>query len=481
LKKIARIILYVVGIIASVLAAYGLVALGFILPMLGKWQYSYLVNFSLLLLSIGCVAFFIRAWLGRLSEIEKWTGVMILLGCAAYMMSFRGIRIIIEIVALFFTASGCLMFAKAREGSKEFPTWGKVMLATVYSVLFLIFSAAIPDRETGRNNQQPRSPETQAERNTGADTANISDDDIVRDLGFRWVLPPDYYQGTFFHKGRAWVQEKKDGPWTLFDTEGNVIKKDFVAKDVSHGRDRDTRFEAIEKDSETGWKMYGILDFSGDIVAAPKPYRSSPLFQEGLSYLKAENGLYGVIDYQGNWVIHPSYENFKPLDEGLWAVKKNGKWGYINKKGEVVIDFQFENAYGFNNGLAVVSQNSPDGPYGLIDRDGNWVTEAIYELFIYPFSHLIAAQKNGKIGYLDEKGNVVIDFKFEGIERRIVGGIASGRASVFYDGLALVTISKEEKNGNTVYKRVGINESGDIITPEQDGFMYSGNRNRFLL
>ena len=38
------------------------------------------------------------------------------------------------------------------------------------------------------------------------------------DLNFRWILPPEYYRGNDFHEGRAWVQEKKDGPWTLFDT-----------------------------------------------------------------------------------------------------------------------------------------------------------------------------------------------------------------------------------------------------------------------
>jgi len=47
---------------------------------------------------------------------------------------------------------------------------------------------------------------------------------IEDDFNFRWILPPEYYQGNNFHKGRAWVQEKKDGPWTLIDTEGNVIK-----------------------------------------------------------------------------------------------------------------------------------------------------------------------------------------------------------------------------------------------------------------
>ena len=283
-------------------------------------------------------------------------------------------------------------------------------------------------------------------------------------LNFRWILPPQYYQGNVFRGGRAWIQEEKDGPWTLFDNEGNVIKKGFEAKYIAQHDNCDTEFLALEKDSETGWDMYGYIDNSGDILSEAKPYYMSPLFQGGTGIKIGENRLWGCIDFNDRWVIPPIYENLLIREDGLMPAKKDGKWGYINKSGDVVIDFRFEQVYLFKNGLSVARENSL---YGLIDKNGNWLTEAIYERFYYPWSHLIAAQKDGKIGYLDAKGNVVIDFIFTAIE----GTGIPRDYSAFLNGRAIVPISKEKKDGATVYKWVVINESGDIIPTEQDDFI----------
>ena len=291
------------------------------------------------------------------------------------------------------------------------------------------------------------------------------------EFNFRWILPPEYYQGKDFYDGRAWVQEKKDGPWTLFDTEGNVIKKDFNANNIMQGHNEDTRFESIEKDSETGWNMYGVIDHSGNIISEPKPYKYPPFIQEGMVLKQGENGLWGYVDFQENWVVLPAYEGFILWGDGLMPAKKDGKWGYINKEGEVVIDFCFEQAYSFRNGLAAASQNSL---YGLIDLDGNWVTEAVYERFYYPMSNLIAdqiaAQKEGKIGYLDAKGNVVIDFKFTGIDG-MRGGTSSSGIAAFHEGRATVPLSKKGQGRDEIYTLGVINEFGDIVSTKQDTFM----------
>jgi len=307
---------------------------------------------------------------------------------------------------------------------------------------------------------------TEDDSDSGVITEDESASDAVAEseYNFKWILPPEYYHGNIFREGRAWVQEKRDGPWTLFDVEGNIIKKGFEVKHVTQHANCDTEFLALEKDSKTGWDMYGYIDSSGNILSEAKPYYMSPLFQEGIGTKIGENGLWGCIDYEERWVIPPVYENIQIREDGLMPAKKDGKWGYINKSGDVVIDFRFEQVYLFKNGLSVARDNSL---YGLIDQNGNWLTEAIYERFYYPWSHLIAAQKDGKIGYLDAKGNVVIDFKFTAME----GTGIPHEYAVFYNGRAIVPISKDKKDGETIYKWVVINESGDIIPTEQDDFI----------
>jgi len=258
--------------------------------------------------------------------------------------------------------------------------------------------------------------------------ADISVADVIEDnFNFRWILPPRYYQGSTFYRGRAWVQERKNGPWTLFDTDGNVIVENFIAKDIWHRRGSDTTFTALERDSETGWEMYGFIDDSGNIIVEPKPHWMPPFYQSGISDKRGENGLLGIIDFQENWVIPPIYEDTFLWADGLMAARKDGKWGFINKSGDIVIDFRFERVHIFRNGLSVATQNSL---FGLIDRNGDWVTDAIYERFFYPWSELVGAQKDGKIGFLDARGNVVIDFKFIGMEGT---GIQHGRGAFLMD------------------------------------------------
>ena len=471
-------ITYTIGILVSLLAAFELVRFTAFLPRLRVSRPSYIL---LTVLSISYVFLFIRAWKGKLTDILKWIGVVISVGGIILMMAtpfhLISIQVVIRIYCLLFASAGCLMFTEAQENSKMFPWWGKLILIACYSFLFIALAVTLT-RLRSEAMQDPAVKLGQRilqiwEESQTKDTAVIQASvEGENELNFRWVLPPEYYRGSNFNEGRVWVQEKKDGPWTLFDSDGNVIKKDFMARDVWQGQfsNTNTRFRTLKKDSKTGWDMYGVLDLSGDIIVEPEPYKSAPyLYKEGLASQKGENGLWGCIDFHGNWVISPIYETGGLWSEGLKSVKKGGKWGYINAKGEVVIDLQFENAQMFSNGLAAVSQNSL---YGLIDKNGNWVVEAIYDGFDYPLTHPIAAQKNGKIGYLDAKGNVVIDFKFEANTRF---------SSAFREGRAIVPLSKKGEGRNAIYKLAVINESGDIIPTKQDDFMTHAYSNGFAV
>ena len=319
------------------------------------------------------------------------------------------------------------------------------------------------------------------------------------ELNFRWILPPEFYRGNDFHNNRAWVQREQGGPWTLFDSEGNIIKDGFLARNVIQSSLANTRFIALEQDYETGWDMVGFLDDSGNILLEPQFDFLS--FQEGISVKRGENGLWGFIDFQGNWVIPSVYEDTDVfwLDE-LMAVRKNGQWGFINRSGEVVIDFQFESVLvGFASGLSFASQNSL---WGLIDIKGNWLTEAIYEKFFFPWSHLPAVQKDGRIGFLDSSGNLAIDFKFPGLDEWETGyaTFSDGRATlltfeeegtegVIARRLLHALFSGERRISETNYRWIVINETGEIIPtkeydyvfPYSDGFAVAARDNRWFM
>lgn len=200
-------------------------------------------------------------------------------------------------------------------------------------------------------------------------------------------------------------------------------------------------------------------------------------FSEGLAVVK-KDGKYGYIDKEGNLVIDFQYEYANPFSEGLAVVKKNGKNGYIDKSGNIVIDYQYSIAHPFYNGIAIVG----DGLYygginnkketvvefkyfvgttvasenlikintgsrngvGFIKYDGTVVVEPKYEGAYNFYEGLAGAKLNGKWGFIDEKGNVVVDFKYDYID------------SFTEDGLARVEI--DDNVGD-------INTKGEVVIP----------------
>lgn len=109
---------------------------------------------------------------------------------------------------------------------------------------------------------------------------------------------------------------------------------------------------------------------------------------------------------------------------GIYPAKDNylgdPKWGYIDSAGMFVIQPAFSQAFRFQgNGLAIAGTGDR---VGLIDRNGNYVAQPVYE-HIREFSEglAIASDKDGCV-VLDESGRVISD-KYE-----YIADYRSGRA-----------------------------------------------------
>lgn len=68
-------------------------------------------------------------------------------------------------------------------------------------------------------------------------------------------------------------------------------------------------------------------------------------FSEGLAVVKMD-GLYGVIDKLGNWIVNPKFENASQYgySSGMLAVEVDGKFGYIDRTGKMIIEPQYDMA-----------------------------------------------------------------------------------------------------------------------------------------
>jgi hypothetical protein len=148
------------------------------------------------------------------------------------------------------------------------------------------------------------------------------------------------------------------------------------------------------------------------------------VMQKGLKYKQIiKNGVYGLIDTAGNFVIPlGKYSFLNPMDEqGMILAKKNGKWGFIDINENVLIPFIYDDLGVFSKSvdldLAPAAKNKKQG---FINRKGETVIpfEYDYASYVRYFYEpgIAVLLKNGKYGVISEENKIIIPFVYSQID-----------------------------------------------------------------
>jgi hypothetical protein len=110
-------VVYVIGILASLLAAEGLYRFGsFVSAMDGADSPFYML---MLLVSIACVVLFILAWVGKLPKVVKWIGIALVVASIALMMFAPAFPVNIQIIGSLIVTFICLIFANTKKSAPK--------------------------------------------------------------------------------------------------------------------------------------------------------------------------------------------------------------------------------------------------------------------------------------------------------------------------------------------------------------------------
>jgi hypothetical protein len=213
------------------------------------------------------------------------------------------------------------------------------------------------------------------------------------------------------------------------------------------------------RDKRSGEKKFGFIDEAGRLVIGferlPEATVAVGDFQEGRAriYLGKILGdvpwgnidaTVGFIDETGRVIVEPRFETARDFSEGLAYVESKDFKGFIDRSGKVVIRLPYRIAKDFHEGLAAVGM-SDDNPnnhdWGYIDRSGELVIKQQYA-FADDFSEgLAGVAVNGKYGFIDGRGTMLIPprFNLRREERHFGRIVSSGR---FVDGLACVRVGE---------------------------------------
>lgn len=208
---------------------------------------------------------------------------------------------------------------------------------------------------------------------------------------------------------------KLNGKIGYIDKTGKLI----ISPQFDNGQKFSEDFACVVVNGKTGF-----IKESGEYLVSPQfnsTYGGCYYdFREGFSSVSVgdyrkikgkwvDESKWGVIDAKGQVTFFPGFTFLSDFREGLAFFKKGGLTGYIDKNFDVVIKPQFKSAGDFYQGRARAT--SVDGSEFYIDKTGR-------RLFVNragcDFQHGMACfSVKGKWGYINLKGEIVIEAKFD--------------------------------------------------------------------
>ena len=231
------------------------------------------------------------------------------------------------------------------------------------------------------------------------------------------------------------------------------------------------------------WAVISIIAASAIIAScsenepiAEKPSEEGLLLNDDLVAIKEDDGNITIKNTQTGEVtaekIKFDWTSSSPNDSlGVFCTDK--KRGYYNSyTGKIVIPAQYRRAWVFSEGLAAVQKN---GMIGFINRKGEVVIPFRYPYhgnplssFVFEDGHCIVADTTGKCGVINRKGEWIIQPKYDNIdayEEYVIASSAGVRKQLTYeektinsfvvDNIKALTFTEKEryenKDGEIVY------------------------------
>lgn len=171
-----------------------------------------------------------------------------------------------------------------------------------------------------------------------------------------------------------YIVAKKEGKLGVIDLEGNTII-DFKYNSLTIPSKSESNFVVFKKDFKTG-----VLNKKGEEVLPAGLYDFISSFSNGRAFAKKGEDIYlldenhkiiktlkhglefyywgnknvvvykddkfGLIDYNGEIIFEPKYEEIEPIENGKYLVKVNGSYGVFNEKEEYIIPPIYSKLYG---------------------------------------------------------------------------------------------------------------------------------------
>ncbi len=280
-------------------------------------------------------------------------------------------------------------------------------------------------------------------------------------------------------------------------------------------------WKAVDKNNEQKWTNYSSVDcISLRAITSLVPYEKTVLTYK-------QGNFYGIMDFDGNKITEPIYEEISTVDykEGYLKVKKEGNYGVINIKGVQILKEEYDNLlsdgyydeetkysqsgfilrvktddgykYGYAttigkivlepiynevNRITEISDRSNlyfitsiNGKYGLVKNSKEVLGNDYREIKYDKTNNILITEKDSKFGVYDTTGKNIIPIDYDAI---LVGGEYINA----YKGEDIVIFNKEGRTVSTEnYSKENVSNNYSIIIDKDNNYNIVDKNNNVLL
>lgn len=211
-----------------------------------------------------------------------------------------------------------------------------------------------------------------------------------------------------FHDGYAVV--KTEGKYGLIDMEGKGVIRQIY--DAAGAFSQEAGCAPVSE----GGNWYYLNEKQHKKLVPDEDYDYLGTVSGGIA-AAGSGGKFGFADTQLILKTECGWEEVSNPYQGIAAAKRDGKWALLDDSLQPVTDYIYEDIAmdenGFCSGHGLVFAKKEDG-YHLVDGGGGEVCARVFEN-ARPFgsSELTAVCMDGKWGFVDTKGEMVLSCRYE--------------------------------------------------------------------
>lgn len=307
------------------------------------------------------------------------------------------------------------------------------------------------------------------------------------DLDGKQLLSPIYEQINSLKGIENSLIVKQDGLYGLVDNKGKLIINPKY-KEIQSLDKKDYKSGYIVKSEDD---KYGLIDVSGKVILENKYEKIDNIY--GNNYYVIEEGKqkiinqvgetlnindfnkimqisnsgivfekdnkYGVVNFEGEVIIKPIYDYLEEINTNVYKAKLNEKNGIIDLEENQKLPYEYINIYYDKNAQVYIAENSDftssvinsnfeikvTGIISEINKEKKYIKVKVNDDYKYynfnleeknvneilKDNTLYISKNNGKYGFIDKKGNIIVDYIYDDATEQN----AYGYVAVKKDGL----------------------------------------------